>query len=419
MYQISKVVIDGFWDSQKVEASFFDDVNIIIGKNGSGKTTFMNILQAVLSVDVDAIFDNSFSSISIKLKDDNRTKTIKAIKSEEKGSPFPAIEYYISGKKYHASLIVGDDIRSFPLHMRRRSLEEAQKIRIELEKIVFMTSLSVYRIGGEIEQDGRDRLRRLFSPVDQRLNNLSQRLTHYQLELSNQARTVSISLQREVLTSLLYNKSQKQTGYTHIIDEISEKDKLVSAYKQLGVSGAETTKKINDHISECSKAANSLNAYFEKKSDVSDINWVALDAFRLTSKVVEMSLEAESHIKMIYSQLNSFFSILKKFIQDKKFEIVGGDLTVRPEKPIPLFKLSSGEKQLLILLIETLLQRQRGYIFLADEPELSLHIAWQQNIISAIKSLNPNAQVIVATHSPEIAGKYRHRIFNMEEMVHG
>ncbi|EKN5948203.1 ATP-binding protein, partial [Yersinia enterocolitica] len=54
-----------------------------------------------------------------------------------------------------------------------------------------------------------------------------------------------------------------------------------------------------------------------------------------------------------------------------------------------------------------------------DEPELSLHIAWQKNIIPAIKELNPNAQIIAATHSPEVASNYKNSIFDMETLVHG
>ena len=77
------------------------------------------------------------------------------------------------------------------------------------------------------------------------------------------------------------------------------------------------------------------------------------------------------------------------------------------------------EKQLLILFIEALLQRQRPFIFLADEPELSLHISWQRGILSAIRSINPNAQIVVATHSPEIAGKFRDCLMDMEDILRG
>ena len=104
---------------------------------------------------------------------------------------------------------------------------------------------------------------------------------------------------------------------------------------------------------------------------------------------------------------------------DKNFKFNSGRLVISNNSgEIDHTRLSSGEKQLIILLVEALLQNQHPHIFLADEPELSLHIAWQREIIPAVRQINPNAQVIVATHSPEIASKYRDFIFDMEELVH-
>lgn len=37
-----------------------------------------------------------------------------------------------------------------------------------------------------------------------------------------------------------------------------------------------------------------------------------------------------------------------------------------------------------------------------DEPEISLHIEWQQKLIGMIRSLNPNVQIILTTHSPAV-----------------
>lgn len=65
-------------------------------------------------------------------------------------------------------------------------------------------------------------------------------------------------------------------------------------------------------------------------------------------------------------------------------------------------QLSSGEKQMLILLISTLIQNGRDVITFWDEPEISLHISWQQSLIRIMRELNPNMQLIIATHSPSI-----------------
>jgi len=72
------------------------------------------------------------------------------------------------------------------------------------------------------------------------------------------------------------------------------------------------------------------------------------------------------------------------------------------DKEISAYQLSSGEKQLLIILLKVLIQDNKQTIFFMDEPEISLHIDWQEKLIGYIRELNPNAQLIIATHSPGI-----------------
>lgn len=64
--------------------------------------------------------------------------------------------------------------------------------------------------------------------------------------------------------------------------------------------------------------------------------------------------------------------------------------------------LSSGEKQMLIILLTALVEDKLPYVLFMDEPEISLHIEWQQKLIGLVHSLNPNAQVILTTHSPAV-----------------
>ncbi|MBQ7743073.1 MAG: AAA family ATPase [Bacteroidaceae bacterium] len=66
------------------------------------------------------------------------------------------------------------------------------------------------------------------------------------------------------------------------------------------------------------------------------------------------------------------------------------------------YRLSSGEKQMLIILLTVLLQNNQPYVLLMDEPEASLHIEWQQRLVTIIRKMNPNAQIILTTHSPAL-----------------
>lgn len=66
------------------------------------------------------------------------------------------------------------------------------------------------------------------------------------------------------------------------------------------------------------------------------------------------------------------------------------------------YKLSSGEKQVLVILLTVLVEDHQPYVLFMDEPEVSLHIEWQQKLIGLIRKLNPHVQIILTTHSPAV-----------------
>ncbi len=71
-------------------------------------------------------------------------------------------------------------------------------------------------------------------------------------------------------------------------------------------------------------------------------------------------------------------------------------------EPLQPYLLSSGEKQMLVVLLTVLTENCRPYVLFMDEPEASLHFEWQKRLITMIRELNPNAQIILTTHSPAL-----------------
>ena len=96
--------------------------------------------------------------------------------------------------------------------------------------------------------------------------------------------------------------------------------------------------------------------------------------------------------------VDELFSYTHKKIDRTRNEIV---FNQRGKLLLP-YQLSSGEKQMLLILLTTLVQDFDHFVLLMDEPEASLHIEWQQKLISIIRELNPNAQLILTTHSPAV-----------------
>lgn len=419
MYKIKSVKIDGFWCRFDVYCEFHDDVNIIIGQNGTGKTTFMNILHSVLSVDLDGIDSNDFNSVIITLTDGDNEKIIKATKNNDGSIPFSLVEYELGHETFEIKVFPIEE-RRFQGNYKRRAIEESEDVRNELAKLVSLSTLSVYRLRSGDDFEIRDRHGlRIINPVDYRLSQILQQLTKYQLDLSQRARDVAVDLQKEVLASILYSESDSRpSGFELQFNKEREKESLISAYRQLNVIDSKIIRKINYHVNTIDKTVRELRR--ESNEDIAvKIDFRSLEAFRQTQKIIKMSLSAEEDTKEIYYPIQLFLDTISNFILNKSFDFIAGELVISNKfGVIDHNALSSGEKQLLILLIETLLQKSEPYIFITDEPELSLHVAWQRQIIPAIRKLNINAQVIAATHSPEVASKYKSYIYDMEGLVH-
>ena len=92
-----------------------------------------------------------------------------------------------------------------------------------------------------------------------------------------------------------------------------------------------------------------------------------------------------------------FAETVKKIVRSKNEIVFEQD----GELLLP-YRLSSGEKQMLVILLTVLVQDKQPCVLLMDEPEVSLHIEWQQRIISIIREMNPQAQIILTTHSPAV-----------------
>ena len=100
--------------------------------------------------------------------------------------------------------------------------------------------------------------------------------------------------------------------------------------------------------------------------------------------------------------IDELFADTHKKIDRKSNEIQFMQTMGKTCEVITPYQLSSGEKQMLAILLTVLVENREPYALLMDEPEISLHIDWQQRLIDLIRQLNPNAQIILSTHSPAL-----------------
>jgi predicted ATPase len=127
------------------------------------------------------------------------------------------------------------------------------------------------------------------------------------------------------------------------------------------------------------------------------------------------SINTFEQIKTYTDTLNLFFKdsakklLFKEDTAELTFHILDKDgKTISEYKDIKF--LSSGEQQILILFSYITFNSQDGKIFIIDEPELSLHIKWQENFLEQLEKITPKStQLILATHSPILANKKKNK----------
>jgi predicted ATP-dependent endonuclease of OLD family len=123
---------------------------------------------------------------------------------------------------------------------------------------------------------------------------------------------------------------------------------------------------------------------------------------RIIEELQQGNMDAAQHLS---ESKKRFQDIVDDLFKDTGKKIIRTENEIRfsqiGETLLP-YKLSSGEKQILAILLTVLVEDQQPYVLLMDEPEVSLHIEWQKQLIDLILELNPNVQIILTTHSPAV-----------------
>ncbi len=127
----------------------------------------------------------------------------------------------------------------------------------------------------------------------------------------------------------------------------------------------------------------------------------------LGKQAIDILLEGKNQDKLssVMKQKTEFFDILDDLFEESgKTVIRDRDELMFRYKNVELtpYQLSSGEKQMIVILTIALTQNMRPATLIMDEPEISLHFEWQRKVIANIMRLNPSLQLLVSTHSPAV-----------------
>lgn len=198
-----------------------------------------------------------------------------------------------------------------------------------------------------------------------------------------------------------------------------KRKKALDAFDNLNITGF--TEHVNNFFDKLETVLKELNERQKTKGDGMDTESIQIfqkwfnnqPQLKRINELIGFNLAYQEEIEKLYLPLEQTKSIINIFFAESKKELLidlQGELTVKFKngKIANIFELSSGEKQIVTMLghliyFKEKFQKESG-IFIIDEPELSLHLAWQEIFVNAILEASPNTQFILATHSPVIIG---------------
>ena len=434
-YFIESFKIKKLWGYRDITLTFHKDVNVLIGVNGSGKTTVLNLLYSILTADVLKLLDVNFEQAEINLKGfkgrSERTVTAKVDTTDNllefaiEENKFSLNIDAISGRRF-APVNYRDETgrivrRTLPPHLRRRIVPE--ELYDELTALVPIVWLPVNRrLPVTEDEDERYTRTRVLESVDLRLEELLRELSHYYSRLNTRLSERYKEFEHEVLSVILYSKEHDQLDsiLSSIVSSLpteTEKDQLLRAFDDAGLLNEQMQSRINEHFGAIEKSIKGIKQFSETKISISDFNNILVfPLISRTKDMVEFARKLEKYRKDLFAPLHLYENTVNSFLEDKTIAVGKNDhlqIKLYSQSELNWRDLSSGEKQILILLTQALLRFDKPVVYIADKPELSLHVTWQKKLLESLVTLGGQKQIIVATHSPDIVGKFQDKVIDL------
>ena len=416
MHFLKKVEIKGLWGSRTFGVDLHKDVNIFTGRNGTGKTTLINIISAALRLNLRELRKIEYESIKLYFypKQNNAIPSIEIKKHFIDGGFF--IEYCVKQKQSDINVFIPiyDHRISRFRGVGRKEMQDditiARKYIHDTSNTIWLSidRKSVYEKRSEGSDDG-------LSSLDKNIEILEQKFFEYELDLKNKETLEQIKFQKDFFLS-----SINIPKWSAISDSLNKsnleelKESALVIFSQFGISDDASKKKIEKFFGQIESSREALNA-----SQMTLDHMFSLSTFGNFVSIKSNWNQTQGKIEGIYSKKERFLNVFNKLMHYKKLKSVAGKLSATTEsgKELSLSQLSSGERQMFILLATPFFSGDDPIIYIADEPELSLHVEWQESLISNILGINNNVQVLFATHSPDIVSQYAKNVFDMERVL--
>lgn len=360
------------------------DTNIFFGLNGSGKTSLLKILHAAMSDETESLRSVPFTAAKVSIYSLSWKKVFT--RSIKKPKPSSGTRL-VTSRVVHREVAIGDEVvlsEEPPIHdelawrctpstpkeasSARWAHEYLPTTRLHVSDEPYVPSLEYSRSGRQYLTE--EQLDLFFARSVKHL------WSRYSAQVLGAVRTIQEQGLASILRVVLSTESARRRRRKSKLTPMTAYSRVQNFLKRQG-----------------SVSILGTQAAFEKR-------YIADPTLQ---DVVQDIDSVEDKIEAAMTARNKLQELITGMFTGNK-EIRFSDESIQVHTPsgdkIGLALLSSGEKHLLRIFVQSLLVGESSMMI--DEPELSMHVDWQKNLIHSLRALNRHSQLIFATHSPEI-----------------
>lgn len=427
------------YELENPECKDIQDLIILYGDNGSGKTTILRLIFNLLSSKDKSghkteIANIKFEEVNIQL---NNNAVISAVR---KNSLIGGFEFKLYSEKKNVSVflnaqeedLINDSQYSIQLD------DDSEENKLYTDILLYLQSIRLdifylsdirkgYDTSSKIPTTANDKIKAYNNEILRQkliLDLSGSKVTKEEDKTTLAIKSLENWIQSKALKASDTGEKKTSEIYIEIINNIINaiSDKKVDEISKRLQTLNKDILRLKTKSKEFSQFGLVTNTNYNQIEDLL-IN-IESDKQDIVCNILEPYIRAQKaklkELSDIQKLLDVFITNLNNYFNNKKMVFILRDgFSLKQEKTgedIDFDHLSSGEKQLILLFCNVILASTNAAIFIIDEPELSLNIKWQRKLLDTLINLasHGHVQFIIATHSIELLTKHANNVVKLE-----
>jgi predicted ATPase len=437
---IERLNLEGIHNRYNLEVEFYKNLTVLHGQNGTGKSTLIHIIANLANCDlmrfayiefkkIEIFYSNKLSlTIERSVSDESDLKILTFVASS--GGIFEITER-------NAKIIINE------ADEHKDRFRTASKLQIQLDE-----GESLSRLRNFISENDLQQLSTSYFPAfrtmleawsSQRADRDPRRGRPQEKYNSNQTTTFSRELFGQFLPTINFpspldieERLRNEIRHAQLRIATYESnlfsESFVKVFSALLEEDFDQSQSVQDVLNEISQLSESSSGYELGSFESNTETYKQLRQLVRTTEMKGAEVTAASGALSVYrdalkkrqgfqfesfKNINKFFDVVNSFLDKKTLSYEASRQRNLPKVGLkfpdgswsPIRVMSSGERQLLTMLY-AVNKMSGNSIVLIDEPELSLHIDWQEELLKKMIEQLGDQQIIVCTHSPAIAADF-------------